>query len=79
MWDNYPFFFLKNKHTQGRGKVVLIQRHITTLLQNHGNFLLLIFVDCNNIDSVHCGYGVKDYCIHCNIIIENYSLVQHTS
>ena len=71
MWDNYNFFFFfffeKHTHTH------------TTLLKSHDNFLLLIFVDCNNIDSVHCEYGVKEYCIYCNIIIENCSLVQHTS
>ena len=26
-------------HTQGRGKGVLTQRHTTTPLKNHGNFL----------------------------------------
>ena len=32
------FFGETNTHTQGREKDVLIQRHITTSLKNHGNF-----------------------------------------
>ena len=32
------FFFVKQTHTQGRGKWVLTQRHVTTPLKSHGNF-----------------------------------------
>ena len=31
------FFFEKQTHTQGRGKWILIQRHITTPLKSHDN------------------------------------------
>ena len=35
-----PILFLRNTHThtQGRRKVVLTQKHTTTLLKSHGNF-----------------------------------------
>ena len=33
-----PLFFLRNKHTQGRGKEVIAQKHTTTQLKSHGNF-----------------------------------------
>ena len=42
MWDyNSLFFFEKqtHTHTQGREKGVLTQRHTTTPLKSHGNFL----------------------------------------
>ena len=32
------FFFLRNTHTQRKGKEVLIQRHIITPLKSHDNF-----------------------------------------
>ena len=32
------FLFLRNKHTQGRGKWILTQKHTTTPLKSHGNF-----------------------------------------
>ena len=35
-------FFFRNKHTQGRGKWVLTQRHITTLLKSHDNFKKMV-------------------------------------
>ena len=35
---DFFFFFEKHTHTQGRGKEVLIQSHITTSLKSHGNF-----------------------------------------
>ena len=31
-------FFEKQTHTQGKGKMVLTQRHTTTPLKSHGNF-----------------------------------------
>ena len=33
------FFFFRNKYTQGRGKEILTQKHTTTLLKSHNNFL----------------------------------------
>ena len=35
----FVFFFLRNKYTQGRGKEILTQKHTTTLLKSHNNFL----------------------------------------
>ena len=32
------FFFLKQTHTQGKGKGVLTQKHTTNSLKSHGNF-----------------------------------------
>ena len=40
MGQLHIFFFGRKKYThiQGRRKGVLIQKHTTTLLKNHGNF-----------------------------------------
>ena len=41
LFIGFFFFFFgeTNTHTQGRGKWVLTQKHTTTPLKSHGNFL----------------------------------------
>ena len=46
---NNFFFFLRNKHTQGKGKGVLTQRHTTIPLKNHSLVDVIIKVKHLNL------------------------------
>ena len=54
MWDNYPFFFWRNKqthtHIQGRGKEVLTERHTTTSLKSYGDIYIYIYLYIAGVD-----------------------------